>query len=118
MKKLTKIGVSALAGSLAAVSAAQAGELSVSGSAVLSYTNEDVLNQHTGNTLGMKNNMSFTGSGDVNGYEVTYFNALSDTAGVSSSSLTIDMGDMGSLKFDQGTGGNGLDAFDDMLPTA
>ena len=118
MKKLTKIGVSALAGSLAAVSAAQAGELSVSGSAVLTYTNEDVLNQHTGNTLGMKNNMSFTGSGDVNGYEVTYFNTLSDTGTVSSSSLTVDMGDMGALTFDQGVGGNGLDAFDDMLPTA
>ena len=117
MKKLTKIGVSALAGSLAAV-AAQAGELSVSGSAVLSYTSEDVKNQATGNAFGMKNNISFSGSGDVNGYEVTYFNALSDTAGVSSSSLTIDMGDMGSFKFDQGTGGNGLDAYDDKLPYA
>ena len=93
MKKLTKIGVSALAGSLAAVSAAQAGELSVTGSAVLTYSNEDVLNQHTGNTLGMKNNMSFTGSG-VKWLQVTYFNTLSDT-GTSSSSLTIDMGDMG-----------------------
>ena len=43
MKKLTKIGVSALAGSLVAV-AAQAGELSVSVQQ-LSYTSEDVKNQ-------------------------------------------------------------------------
>ena len=43
----------------------------------------------------MKNNMSFTGSGDVNGYEVTYFNTLSDTGTISSSSLTIDIDDMG-----------------------
>jgi outer membrane protein OmpU len=39
MNKLRKIGLSALAGSLAAVSA-NAGELSVSGSANLTYTNE------------------------------------------------------------------------------
>ena len=81
MKKLTKIGVSALAGSLAAV-AAQAGELSVSGSAVLSYTSEDVKNQDTGGGLGMKNNISFTGSGDVNGMEVTFFSTLNDAAQV------------------------------------
>ena len=42
MNNLKKIGVSALAGSLVAV-AANAGELSVSGSANLTYTNEDLL---------------------------------------------------------------------------
>ena len=52
--------------------------MSVSGSAVLSYTSEDVKNQTTGGGLGMKNNISFTGSGDVNGMEVTFFNALND----------------------------------------
>ena len=118
MKKLTKIGVSALAGSLAAV-AAQAGELSVSGSAVLSYTSEDVKNQDTGGGLGMKNNISFTGSGDVNGMEVTFFSTLNDAnSGSSSSSVTIDMGDNGSIKFDQGVGGNGAAAYDDKTPTA
>ena len=40
MNNLKKIGVSALAGSLVAF-AANAGELSVSGSANLTYTNED-----------------------------------------------------------------------------
>ena len=118
MKKLTKIGVSALAGSLAAV-AAQAGEVSVSGSAVLSYTSEDVKNQTTGGGLGMKNNISFTGSGDVNGMEVTFFSTLNDaSSGSSSSSVTIDMGDNGSIKFDQGVGGNGAAAYDDKTPTA
>jgi len=118
MKKLTKIGVSALAGSLAAV-AAQAGELSVSGAAILSYTSEDVKNQDTGSGLGMKNNISFTGSGDVNGMEVTFFSTLNDaSSGSSSSSLTIDMGDNGSIVFDQGVGGNGAAAYDDKTPTA
>jgi len=118
MNKLTKIGVSALAGSLAAV-AANAGEVAVSGSAVLTYISEDIKNQHTGGGFGMKNNIGFTGSGDVNGYEVTYFHLMDDNGGsATSNSLTVDMGDMGSIKFDQGTGGNGLDAFDDTLPTA
>jgi outer membrane protein OmpU len=118
MKKLTKIGVSALAGSLAAV-AAQAGELSVSGAAILSYTSEDVKNQDTGSGLGMKNNISFTGSGDVNGMEVSFFSTLNDAnSGSSSSSLTIDMGDNGSIVFDQGVGGNGAAAYDDKTPTA
>ena len=117
MKKLTKIGVSALAGSLAAV-AANAGELSVSGSAVMSYTSQDGTTTTQGGGLGMKNNMTFTGSGDVNGMTVTYTNVLSDTAGVSSSNIAIDMGDNGVLELDQGTGGNGIAAIDDMTPTA
>ena len=117
MKKLTKIGVSALAGSLAAV-AANAGELSVSGSAVMSYTSQDGTTTTQGGGLGMKNNMTFTGSGDVNGMTVTYTNVLSDTAGVSSSNIAIDMGDNGVIEFDQGVGGNGIAAIDDMTPTA
>ena len=43
MNNLKKIGVSALAGSLVAF-AANAGELSVSGSANLTYTDEDLSN--------------------------------------------------------------------------
>ena len=38
MKKISKIGLSALCGSLAAVSAAKAGEMTVTGNAHLTYT--------------------------------------------------------------------------------
>jgi len=117
MKKITKIGVSALAGSLAAV-AANAGELSVSGSAVMSYTSQSGTNTTQGGGIGMKNNMTFSGSGDVNGMTVTYTDVLSDTAGVSSSNIAIDMGDNGVLELDQGVGGNGIGAIDAMTPTA
>ena len=44
MDKLTKIGLSALAGSLVAVSAS-AGEMSVSGSASISFADSDVDNK-------------------------------------------------------------------------
>ena len=41
MNKLNKIGVSALCGSLAAFSAAHAGDLTASGSAALTYISQD-----------------------------------------------------------------------------
>ena len=41
--KLTKVGLSALCGSLAAVSAAGTGEMTVTGGAICSYTSISVL---------------------------------------------------------------------------
>ena len=63
MNKLTKIGVSALCGSLAAVSAANAGEMSVSGGANATWTKLSY--GSTGNPLGMASNLTFTGSGEL-----------------------------------------------------
>ena len=118
MNKMKKIGVSALAGSLVAV-AANAGEMSVSGSAILTYVSEDALHQQTGNNWGTATNVKFTGTGDVNGMTVTIMTNLTDeNTAATSSGLTVDMGDMGKFIFDQGMGGNGLDAYDDMTPTA
>ena len=57
------IGYSALAGSLAF--SAQAVEMSVSGSAKVTYKNGHT-SEVTGNPYGMNTSMSFTGSGDVN----------------------------------------------------
>jgi outer membrane protein OmpU len=116
MDKFKKVGLTALAGSLAAVSA-NAAEMSVSGATLLTYTSEDP-SEVTGNPYGMKTNIAFTASGDVNGYTVSYYQFASDKfAGMSSASLTIDMGDMGTIRFDQGAG-SGLSNIDDMTPTA
>ena len=52
---LKKVGFTALAGSLAAVSA-NAAEMSVSGATVLTYTTEDTT-EVTGNPFGMKTNI-------------------------------------------------------------
>ena len=84
----------------------------------MSYTSQSGTNTTQGGGIGMKNNMTFSGSGDVNGMTVTYTNVLSDSAGVSSSNIAIDMGDNGVLELDQGVGGNGIGAIDDMTPTA
>ena len=69
MNKFKKIGISALAGSLAAFSA-NAVEMSVAGSAKVTYYNNDPT-EVTGNPFGMNTSLAFTGSGDVNGYNTT-----------------------------------------------
>jgi len=51
MNKLTKVGCSALCGSLAAISAAYAGDLSVTGGADVTYVSLD--DDTTGNPFGM-----------------------------------------------------------------
>ena len=116
MDNLKKVGLTALAGSLAAVSA-NAAEMSVSGATLLTYTSEDGT-EVTGNPFGMKTNIGFTASGDVNGMTVSYMQTSKDQfAGMSSARLTIDMGDMGTLAYDQGSG-SGLATIDDKTPTA
>jgi outer membrane protein OmpU len=116
MNNLKKVGLTALAGSLAAVSA-HAAEMAVSGATMLTYTSEDQ-SEVTGNPFGMKTNLSFTASGEVNGYTVSYMQASQDQfAGMSSARLSVDMGDMGTVAFDQGSG-SGLATIDDKTPTA
>ena len=123
MNNLKKIGLSALAGSLAAISA-NAVELSVTGKTELTYVTKD--KGHTGNPFGMGNGITFSGSGDMNGMTATYTAVLGDGAQANSnnsetfasSSLMIDMGDMGTVGFDQGVGEFGVGTIDDKTPYA
>ena len=116
MNNIKKIGLTALAGSLVAISA-QAAEMTVSGATMLTYTSEDGT-ETTGNPLGMKTNIGFTASGEVNGYNVSYMQTSKDQfAGMSSARLSVDMGDMGTFAYDQGSG-SGLATIDDKTPTA
>ena len=131
MTNLKKIGISALAGSLVAMSAAVAGELSVSGGAKISYTNKGG-NEYAGGAadagvlgvsgkgFGMQENIAFNGSGELdNGFVVSLGHVVhSDAAGSSTSVITVDMGDMGVLKYQQGTGNIGFAKIDDVMPTA
>ena len=116
MNNIKKIGLTALAGSLVGFSA-HAAEMTVSGATVLTYTSADSTGV-TGNPFGMKTNLGFTASGEVNGYTVSYMQTSKDQfAGMSSARLSIDMGDMGTVAFDQGSG-SGLKTIDDKTPTA
>jgi outer membrane protein OmpU len=116
MNNFKKVGLTALAGSLAAISA-NAAEMSVNGATMLTYTSEDGT-EVTGNPFGMKTNIGFTASGEVNGYTVSYMQTVADQfAGMSSARLSLDMGDAGTIAFDQGSG-SGLGTIDDKTPTA
>ena len=116
MNNLKKIGLSALAGSLVATSAF-AGEMAVGGSAKATFTDRET-GTTTGNGIGMNKGLTFTGSGDLDsGHSIKFYTALNGTSR-SSSSLTYDMGDMGSLTLDNGVGGHGIGSIDDKTPTA
>ena len=120
MNNLKKIGLSALAGSLVAISA-NAAELTVSGAVEVTYTDTggNSGNEVTGNSFGANSNMVFTGSGDVGFGTVTMNRALSDAGAITTSYQTLDMGDMGTFSFDSTAGGLvGITANDDILPTA
>ena len=125
MKKITKIGASALAGSLVATSAF-AGSISVGGTWEVTgeYVNGSGAAAYkalsnSGNPFGSKGNLSFNGSGETDFGTASWFMFTTDQqGGVSSHSVTLDMGDMGTVAFDQGTGAFGIGTIDDKTPTA
>lgn len=115
---IKKIGLSALAGSLAMVSA-NAVELAVSGKTEVTYLSHDS-NTTTGNPFGFGNAISFNGSGDMNGMTASYFAAIDDggSASFASSEISLDMGAMGTVGLDQGVGSYGVSTIDDKMPYA
>ena len=117
MTNVKKIGLTALAGSLVA-STAMAGALDISGAAKVSYVSADET-ENTGNPYSMTRDITFSGSGEMdNGMTISYFQMLSAGA-FSSSGLKLDMGDAGVLSFrNGGSGGHGIGAYEDKVPTA
>ena len=117
MNKLTKIGVSALCGSLAAVSAANAGDLSVTGGVDMSWLS--MPKAVDGNPIGMGSNVGFSGSGELdNGWGVALSIAYTNKAGYSSSNVTVTVPSMGDVIITQGGTGTGIDRMDDKTPSA
>lgn len=121
---IKKIGLTALASSLVATSV-YAGELTMSGSAKISWSGFDgngrtAAQKDTASGIGMDQELSASGSAELdNGMTVSLSHALTSTGSASStSSITLDMGDMGSLSFSDIDGGAGLAGLDDMTPSA
>ena len=117
MNKFTKIGLSALAGSLVAVSA-QAGSMSVAGSASMAVEHVNGGAASTGKSWSMGNQLTFTGGGELdNGMNVSLSfvidqgddtgNATS-TAPFDSHSVAISMDGLGTLKFHGEGGGSAV----------
>ena len=121
MDNIKKIGLTALAGSLVAVSAANAGSLSVSGGAKLGYAasdgNEDL--ETDGNRFGMQKSVTFSGTGELdNGNTISLTHNMAVTGALSTSVLKYDMGDMGSITYSEDSGDVGIGKIDDIMPTA
>jgi len=126
MKTWKKVGLTALAGSLVATSAF-AGAMTVSGAANVAYTGNTGAQDTTGasgagaqdgSRWGMTKTISFAGSGEMdNGWTVSLATTFADGA-ASSGSVTLDMGDAGTLDFQGGTSARGIGKIGDMMPTA
>jgi len=117
MNKLTKVGCSALCGSLAAISAANAGDLTVTGGVDMSWISLD--GATTGNPIGIGSNLTFKGSGELdNGWKFDLSIANTNGNAYSSTNVNLDMGGLGQINIDQGDSGNGIAAMDDKMPTA
>jgi outer membrane protein OmpU len=122
MNKFTKIGLSALAGSLVAFSA-HAGSLSASGSASLSFSNgDDESLTHEGHQWTMGDSITMTGSGEMdNGMTISVsFEIDNDDVGggnvYDSHSMTLDTNGMGTITFAGHGGSSAMSALDDVTP--
>jgi outer membrane protein OmpU len=120
---IKKVGLTALAGSLVATSAI-AGELSLSGGAKLSYVNKGGTLETTNvvaSGFAMDQEISASGSAELdNGFTISLSHGLKGMNGDGSdtSSLTLDMGDMGSVGYNDTDGHYGLAGLEDKMPMA
>ena len=129
MNKLTKVGLSALAGSLAVVSA-NATDYSVTGDSQVVWSssegNEAGSNGSNGRGIGTDTDIYFTAGGELdNGWTVSVFSAMdmeqsnaATSGGLNSSAqVTIGLGSLGTFQFNEisGSAANGID---DVLPKA
>jgi len=117
MNNLKKIGLTALAGTLAATTA-HAGELSVGGTANIVYQTHGE-GSSTANPFSQNQTLSFTGSGDLdNGMTVNYSSAFTGSA-FTAGSVVLDMGDGGTIGlYNAASDGGGISAYQDVIPTA
>jgi len=117
MNKLKKVGLTALATTLVA-SSAYAGELSVSGSASLSYSGLDNTSQT--NPWSMANSVTFAGGGELdNGMTIGVSFELDDDD-MDDYSMKIGLADgMGTITFSgDSVNAGGVDTVKDIIPTA
>ena len=116
MTNLRKIGLTALAGTLAATTA-HAGDLTVTGTATMEYqSTQDTVNSNT-DSFGQNGTIVFSGSGELdNGMSVSFMQAL-NAGTLTSQSVALDMGDMGTLSV-ASLNMAGIGTIQDMVPNA
>jgi len=114
MNNLKKVGLTALAGALATVSV-NAADLSVTGTASINFYGEE--GKDSGNGWTMADVITFSASQELdNGFVVSVKHTLDDNT-VDGRSMTINMGDNGTLVFSGIDGSSVLGSKDDTTPT-
>jgi len=115
MTNLKKLGLSALAGSLVAMSA-QAGEIAVTGSANVTYKTGNT--QNSNKSFGTDKDVGFTGTGELdNGWTFTVSSLLTDAMVISSSYTSLTMGSLGTITAGTDFGGASY-KYDEEVPQA
>jgi outer membrane protein OmpU len=123
MTNLKKVGLTALAGTLATITAVQAADVTVSGIAQMEYEtkslNTSSTNEQSSDVFAQDSKIKFSASGEMdNGMTASWMHHHSG-GGIFSSLVTLDMGDMGSLYMDQGNAGRqGITTIQDKVPNA
>ena len=123
MTNLKKVGLTALAGTLATITAVQAAEVTVSGIAQVSYTTKSVdtsaLDETSSDAFGKDTKIKFSASGEMdNGMTASWMHHHAASS-IFSSLVTLDMGDMGTLYMDSGNAGRqGITTIQDKVPNA
>ena len=115
MKNITKIGLSALAGTLAMTSA-NAGEMSLSGSMEATWTTGSGYST-IGQPLGMDKELTVKGSTELdNGIGVNYKQTITDAMAFNDSEIAFVTDGLGTIAL--GSAGAAISAIDDVTPTA
>ena len=125
MTNLKKIGLTALAGTLASTSYAIAGDLSVSGTARFEYqSTQNTINTNT-DSFADNSTLTFSGSGELdNGFGVSIMKAIAPQSTrenayeITSEHVSLDMGDMGTISMANGMNPAGIGSIQDMVPNA
>ena len=115
MNKLTKIGASALAGSLVAFSA-NAAEMSVSGSAAITFSDYGAATSN--NAWAMGDGLTFSASGETDGGLTMSVSQVIDNGILDDMSISISTDAMGTVTLHGKDGSSALGAVDDVMPTA
>ena len=115
MKNITKIGLSALAGALA-MTAANAGSMSLSGSIEATYTTGSGYATTGGNPFGMDKELTVKGVAELdNGTAVNYKQTITDAMAFNDSEIAFVTG-LGTIAVT--SAGSPISAIDDVTPTA
>jgi outer membrane protein OmpU len=124
MTNFKKVGLTALAGTLATITAVQAADVSLSGVARMQYNTTSLetttaTDARSTDAFDQNTSITFSASGEMdNGMTASWMHTHSGTA-VFSSLVTLDMGDMGKLYMDQGNAGRqGITTIQDKVPNA